>query len=175
MDVDPALVHRLFYPQVPLVLAAQLRGRVSAMPVVSYASLSDAPPVVAVSCYPGGYTCRLALRAKCFSLSVLDRSRARAVAELASSSGAGTRDKLKDAGLAHRDGSKLKVPVIEGAAATLECSLHYRRRVGDHMLVAGRVRAAYASDAFDGFWDFRRYRPLLYTGWKGGLTTYPTR
>jgi flavin reductase (DIM6/NTAB) family NADH-FMN oxidoreductase RutF len=172
MDVDPRLLHRLFYPQVPLVLSAQLRGRVSAMPVVSYTSLSDSPPLVAVSCDPESFTCKLVVKAKCFSLSVLDRSRSSAVEELATKSGAKVKDKLDEAGLSHRPGTKLKVPVIDGAEATLECRLRYKRKVGDHLLVTGRVIAVYASGAFGEFWDFDQYRPLLYTGWKDGLTEY---
>jgi len=173
MKVDPALIHRLFYPQVPLVLSAMLGGRVSAMPVVSYASVSDNPPLVAVSCAQGGFTCRLALKAKSFSLSVLDRRSADAISRLASVSGAKVKDKLTDAGLKYRKGARLNVPLIEGAQATLECSLAYKKTFGDHTLLVGLVKSAAASGSFNGFWDFGAYRPLLYTGWQGKLTTYP--
>ena len=173
MNVAPSLVHRLFYPQVPAVLAAMAGRRVSAMPVVSYTSVSDDPPMVAVSSLPSHYTCRLAVEAGSFSLCVLDRDHAGAIARLASVSGAKVEDKLSDAGLKYSKGEKLKVPVIRGAAAVLECSLAEKRKFGDHLLLVGRVRAARASGAFDGFWDFARYRPLLYTGWREGLTTLP--
>ena len=112
MKVDPALVHRLFYPQVPLVMAAELRGRVSAMPVVSYASVSDQPPMVAVACNPGGFTCKLAIGARSFSLSVLDRVHAEAIARLATVHGTEVKDKLAEAGLEYTQGSKLKVPLL---------------------------------------------------------------
>jgi flavin reductase (DIM6/NTAB) family NADH-FMN oxidoreductase RutF len=171
LKVDPSLIHRLFYPQVPVVLSAMAGKRVSAMPVVSYASVSDAPPMIAVSSVPSHYTCKLALEAGCFSLCILDREHAGAIARLASVSGSKVEDKLADAGLKHTRGEKLKVPVIQGASATLECSLAAKRKFGDHMLLVGEVRSARATEAFDGFWDFARYRPLLYTGWRGGLTT----
>jgi len=173
LKVDPSLIHRLFYPQVPAVLSAMAGRRVSAMPVVSYTSVSDSPPMVAVSSVPSHYTCKLVLEAGCFSLCILDRTYAGAIARLASVSGAKTEDKLADAGLEYARGKKVGVPVIKGASANLECSLTAKRKFGDHLLLIGEVKAVHASDAFDGFWDFARYRPLLYTGWREGLTTLP--
>ena len=173
MKVEPALIHRLFYPQVPVVMAALMKGRVSAMPVVSYASLSDSPPLVAVSCNPGSFTCKLAVRAGSFSLSLLDRSHSDEIARLATAHGTEVRDKLADAGIEYALGSKLNVPLPKQAAASLECALKSKARHGDHLLLVGLVKAAHASDSFTDFWDFNSYRPLLYTGWKGGLSTFP--
>ena len=173
MKVDPALIHRLFYPQVPLVMAAQSRGRVSAMPVVSYASVSDSPPMVAVACNPEGFTCKLAQRAGSFSLSLLGKEHLSALARLATVSGARVKDKLADAGLEHADGATLKVPALKGSHATLECRIVSKRRTGDHLLLVARVEAASSTGAFTDFWDYRSYSPILYTGWKGGMTTFP--
>lgn len=173
MEVDPSLVHRLFYPQVPLVMAAQLGRRVSAMPVVSYLSASDSPPLVGVACRPDGFTCGLALKAKAFSLSVLGREHAGEMSALATSSGAKAEDKLSEAGLPHSTGRVLKVPVLDDALATLECKLSSSIKSGDHKILVGRVVAARSTGAFADFWDYRRYRPMLYAGWKEGLTLYP--
>jgi flavin reductase (DIM6/NTAB) family NADH-FMN oxidoreductase RutF len=173
LKVDQSLIHRLFYPQVPLVMSAEYGTRVSAMPVVSYASVSENPPLVAVACAPLGFTCKLALKARSFSLSLFGRDRADSLSLLATVSGGKVKDKLAEVGLKHRKGRKLTVPVIDSAVATLECSLKSRRRLGDHVLLVGRVGAAYASDAFSDSWDFALYKPLLYTGWRNGLTTYP--
>jgi flavin reductase (DIM6/NTAB) family NADH-FMN oxidoreductase RutF len=171
--IDPSLVHRVFYPQVPLVLSAGHRGRISAMPVVSYLSISTVPPLVGAACNPEGFTCKLAQRSGAFSLCVLDRDHSDAVSFLATTSGALTKDKLAAAGLPHGKGRKLNVPVIHGAEATLECSLKKKESIGDHVLLVGGVEVAYASGKFTDSWDFRRYRPLLYTGWRDRLTTYP--
>ena len=153
-------------------MAAELKGRISAMPVVSYASVSDAPPMVAVACDPRGFTCKLAARAGSFSLSLLDRTHAGAVARLAAIRGAEVEDKLTYAGLDHTGGTKLKVPVPKDAVAALECALTSKRRHGDHLLLVGKVKAASAAASFTGFWDYAKYRPILYTGWRDGLTTY---
>lgn len=172
MKIKPSLIHRVFYPQVPLVMASQYRGRVSAMPVVSYASVSDSPPMVVVACSPEGFTCKLAQRAGSFSLSLLDRGHLTALARLATMSGAKVKDKLADAGLEHTGGAKLKVPVIKGSHATLECEVKSKIRTGDHLLLTAEVRAARSTGAFTDSWDYRQYEPILYTGWKDGMTTY---
>ena len=172
LKVDSSLIHRLFYPQVPAVLASQYRGRVSAMPVVSYASVSDSPPLVAVACNPQSYTPKLILRSRSFSLSLLGREDTSKLGTLATTHGGDVIDKLAYAGLSHVKGKRLNVPVIEGARATLECSLSSKHLVGDHLLILGQVRGASADGAFTDSWDFRRYRPILYTGWKGGMTSY---
>ena len=172
MKVKPSLIHRLFYPQVPLVMAALYRGRVSAMPVVSYALISDSPPMVTVACNPEGFTCKLAQRARSFSLSVLDRGQLGAMGKLATVGGAAVKDKLTHVGLEHSNGEKLRVPVIRGSLATLECALKSKKSMGDHLLLYARVDSAYASGSFTDFWDYRRYKPILYTGWKEGMTTY---
>ena len=173
MNVELSNVHRLFYPQVPLVLSAEFRGRVSAMPVVSYASISDTPPLVGVACNLYAFTYKLSARARAFSLSVLDTRKLDAMGRLASVSGAKVQDKLAEVGLAHRRGTSVGAPVLADAVATIECSLFSRRRLGDHVLMVGRVEACYASDAFSGFWSFKKYRPILYAGWKEGMSTYP--
>jgi flavin reductase (DIM6/NTAB) family NADH-FMN oxidoreductase RutF len=172
LNVDTSLLHRLFYPQVPAVLSAQFRGRVSAMPVVSYASVSTTPPLVAIACNPQSFTCKLILKSRCFSLSILDRGETSKIGALAATHGGDVADKLTSAGLSHKRGTKLNVPVIAAARATLECSLRSKHAMGDHLLIVGLVRASYADAAFSDAWDFHSYRPILYTGWKDGMTAY---
>lgn len=172
MKVEPSLIHRLFYPQVPLVLAAQFRGRVSAMPVVSYISTSDSPPLIGVACKPEGFTCKLALKSRSFSLSLLDGAHAAEMSKLATVSGAKVKDKLSEVGLSHSTGTAAKVPVLKDAVATIECRLSSSPKSGDHVILVGRVVSAYASEAFSDSWDYGKYKPMLYTGWKDGLTFY---
>lgn len=143
------------------------------MPVVSYLSISDKPPMVGVACAPKGFTCRLALKARAFSLSVLDRSRSDLMSRLATVSGAKVKDKLAEVGLRYRQGTKAKVPVLSDAVANIECSLKSSAKAGDHLVIIARVQRAEASGAFTDSWNFAGYAPILYTGWKGGLTFYP--
>jgi len=66
--------------------------------------------MVGIACAPAGFTCALALKARAFSLSVLDRSHSDAVAKLASLSGAKVKDKLSEAGLPHSTGRGRRSP-----------------------------------------------------------------
>lgn len=153
-------------------MSARTVKRVSAMPVVSYASVSASPPLVVVACAPGSFTLKVALTSRAFSLCLLDRRQVPAMERLATASGRDVADKLTDAGLSYTKGVKVDAPVVEGAEATLECRLHSKRRLGDHVLLIGLVEACYASAKFRDFWDFTLYRPVLYTGWRDGMTTY---
>ena len=64
------------------------------------------------------------------------------------------------------------MPVPDSASAALECRLTGKERFGDHILLVGRVVAAYASEDFEDYWQFKQYKPIMYTGWQGGLGTY---
>jgi flavin reductase (DIM6/NTAB) family NADH-FMN oxidoreductase RutF len=170
--VDQRIIHRLFYPQVPLVLCARAEERVSAMLVVSYASASEKPPFVAVSCSPLAFTCKLALKAGAFSLCALDRKELGSVELLASISGEKVKDKLEAAGIPYALGEALHTPIIASSVASLECSIESKRKLGDHVLIIGEVKGCDAAEGFSDFWDFAKYRPILYTGWKNGMSTY---
>lgn len=142
------------------------------MPVVSYASVSTNPSMVAVGCNPASFTLKLASKAGAFTLCLLDRRHLKAIERLASTSGKEVEDKIVDSGLSHRRAGSVGAPVIEQAEATLECKLESKKRLGDHVLLIGLVKACYASENFSDFWDFERYKPILYTGWKDGISTF---
>lgn len=170
--VDTALAYRLFYPGVPALLSAQSGRTVAAMPVISYAQLSEKPPLFGVSCARGSFTLKLASASKAFALSLLDSKHISSFEALASRGGRPGSDKLTGAGLKHRRGRKVDAPVLSDSVAALECSLHSTTKFGDHVLLVGKVEAAYASADFRGYWRFSRYRPILYAGWRGGMSSY---
>jgi len=171
-DLDKGKAYRLFYPSVPAVLSASHRKIVSAMPVVSFTSLSEFPPIVGVSSSPSHFTHKTVLDSRLFSLCWLQKKEIHAIAYLASHSGRESEDKLVSAGFKHHRGKKLDVPVIDAAVAVLECSLTNTIKFGDHELLVGKVEASYAIEDFHDYWSFKEYRPILYTGWKeDGLGT----
>ncbi len=171
-DIETRKFYRLLYPTVPAILAASDGSTVSAMPVVSLTMLSESPPLVGVSSAPSHSTFKTVRESKSFSLSWLDKKFMPAMEALAKSSGAEGADKLMRSGLPHQPGKKLRVPVPDSSSAVLECRLAGSRRFGDHVLLVGRVVAAYASRDFQEYWRYREYRPILYSGWQGGLATY---
>lgn len=170
--VDPSKVYRLFYPAVPVIVSCGDGGTVYAMPAVSVVSLSNDPPLVGVSSSPGHATHQAVLRAGRFSLSWVDVSFVKQLEVLGTTSH-GVPDKLRAAGLEHTRGRKLGVPIVEGAAASLECSLDARQPLGDHELLIGRVHEARATEDFKEYWRFESYRPVLYAGIQdGSFKTY---
>lgn len=142
------------------------------MPVVSYAAVSISPLMVAVACQRGGFTYKLIVKSKSFSLCILDSAYVKPVGKLATFSGSKVKDKLAEVGFDHEYGAKLKVPLIRGSSAGLECKLVRRVITGDQILIIGEVVAARASEDFSDSWSFKKYKPILYTGWKRGMTTY---
>ena len=142
------------------------------MPVVSYAALSEKPALFGVSCSRGSFTLRTTRAAGAFAISLLGDEHVGALSYLASRKGKEGADKLDGAGLKHRRGAELGAPIILGSAATLECSLVRTLRMGDHVLLVGRIESAMANSDFRDYWRFASYRPLLYAGWKKGMRLY---
>ena len=165
--VDTSKVYRLLYPAVPAILACNDRSLVYAMPVVSIISLSNDPPLIGVASSPQHSTHQAIVSVRCFSLSWVDASMARSLEVLGTTPHSAV-DKLQSAGLKHARGRTLDVPVVEGAVASLECTLYARQALGDHELLVGRVHDARASDDFQDYWRFEKYDPVLYAGIQGG-------
>jgi len=168
--VEPSKVYRLLYPSVPAVVACYDGGRVYAMPAVSVVSLSNDPPLIGVSFSREHATYKAILRAGKFSVSWLGLEKVDAVEYLGKAQA--VKDKLKGAGLRHAKGRVLDVPVIDGSAAVLECSLSARCPFGDHELLVGKVKEARASGDFRDYWRFEEYKPILYAGSPERFRTY---
>jgi flavin reductase (DIM6/NTAB) family NADH-FMN oxidoreductase RutF len=162
--VAASKVYRLFYPAVPVVVAASHKGKTSAMPAVSVISLSSEPTLIGISSSPSHDTHATVVRAGCLSISWLDRRYASAIEALGNTSGSWVVDKLRAAGLHYSLGGSPEVPVIEEAAAYLVCTLHGVRKFGDHELLVAQVREARSIADFRDYWSFRDYHPYLYSG-----------
>lgn len=161
--VEGSKVYRLLYPAVPAIIAASTRENVAAMPVASLISLSNDPAMIAFSSSPAHRTYATVIEAGCFSVCWLDHKFSEAVEVLGSTTGRAI-DKLEAAGLHHTRGKILGVPVLDDAAAYLECRFAISQRFGDHNLVVGEVKNAEAVEDFHDYWEFREYSPMLYTG-----------
>lgn len=163
-EVDPSKVHRLFYPQVPILITAEFGGRIGGMPAIWCMPLSFNPPLVGVAVGPEHETHRIITSAGAFALNWLNFSFARQVGELGETSAKEYKDKLSAVGFATVKGSKTGQPLIQEASACLECRLREKHVMGTHELLVGEVLAASANSDFDDYWDFSKYNPLLYAG-----------
>ncbi len=173
--VDASKVYRLLYPAVPAIIGCSDRSLVFAMPVVSIISLSNSPSLIGVSSSPTHSTHQAIVRKKRFSVSWVDSSQSRAL-EVLGTTPHSSPDKLQSAGLRHKRGRTLDVPIVEGAVAALECALYARQATGDHELLVGKVKDARASEDFQEYWRFQTYNPVLYAGiQEGSFRTFRPR
>jgi len=173
--VDLSKVYRLLYPAVPAIISCSDRGMIYAMPVVSIIALSNSPPLVGVASTPSHATHQAIVNVRSFSLSWVDASLVHSLEVLGTTPHAAV-DKLQTAGLKHSRGKSLDVPIVEGAVAALECVLYAKQTLGDHVLLVGKVHAAWASEDFQEYWKFEKYQPVLYNGiQEGSFKTYKPR
>jgi len=167
-EVDLAKVHRLFYPQVPIVVTAEFDGRIGDMPAIWCMPLSFTPPVVGVAVSPDHETHRIIVEARAFGMNWLNFSYAGKVGSLGETSGKDFANKLSAVGFTVAKGEKTTQPLIREASGVLECRLFEQHRTGTHELLIGEVLAASAHDSFNDYWDLSEYNPMLYAGTVNG-------
>ncbi len=167
-SVDPAKIHRLFYPQVPIIVTVEFQDRVGGMPAIWCMPLSFSPVLVGVALAPEHETYRMIVDAQAFGLNWVQFPDAKKVGELGETSASEYADKLSAVSFTTVKGEKTSQPLIQEASATLECRLHEKHLTGTHELVIGKVVAAYATEDFSDYWDFTKYNPLLYAGTVNG-------
>ena len=163
-DVDPSKIHRLFYPQVPVVITAEFEGRVGGMSAIWCMPLSFNPPLVGVAIAPEHESYRIITGAGAFGVNWLTFSYAKQVGELGEISAKDYRNKLSAVGFKTVSGPKTSQPLIQEASAAIECSIRKKYQTGTHELLVGEVLTASVNGNFDDYWDFSKYNPLLYAG-----------
>lgn len=162
--VDPSKVHRLLYPQVPVVVTAEAEGRIGGMAAIWCVPLSFKPVLVGVAVARDHETSRIISAAGAFGVNWLEFTYAERVGELGETSAKTQSNKLAAVGLKTIRGHVTSQPLIEEASACLECRVVERHRVGTHDFLIGEVAAASANAHFSDYWDFTSYNPLLYAG-----------
>lgn len=81
-NIDPAKVHRLFYPQVVVVLTVEHNQRIGAMPATWCVPLSFSPPHPGVAVALEHETSKMILDAQAFGINWLEYSYAEQITEL---------------------------------------------------------------------------------------------
>jgi flavin reductase (DIM6/NTAB) family NADH-FMN oxidoreductase RutF len=131
---DPAEVFRRLTHGVYVVGAAH-GGRRDAFTAAWLMQVSFDPLLVALSMNPGNATAPLLLESGRFAVSVLARGQLDLARRFGTRSG---REEDKLAGVAWRPGHG-GAPILDGAAACLECEVTGTHAAGDHRLVLARV------------------------------------
>jgi flavin reductase (DIM6/NTAB) family NADH-FMN oxidoreductase RutF len=163
-EVDLGKVHRLFYPQVSVVVTVESENHVGGMAAIWCTPLSFTPPLVGLGVAPEHETYKMILKAQKFGVNWLDFSYAEKVGELGEISGKQSQNKLARVGFTTIKGQRTSQPLVAEASAVLECVLRERHPTGRHELMVGEVVRAAAKDWFKDYWDFSNYNPLLYAG-----------
>jgi flavin reductase (DIM6/NTAB) family NADH-FMN oxidoreductase RutF len=163
-DVDSTKFHRLFYPQVPVVISVEFEGRIGGMPAIWCMPLSFNPPLIGLGIAPEHETYRMVVGSGSFGVNWLDFSYAKQIGALGEESGRNQVNKLAAVGLSTTKGKRTSQPLIKEASAVLECQLKERHRTGTHELFVAEAVNASAHDHFRDYWDFSKYNPILYAG-----------
>jgi len=160
LSLNSSQAYRLFYPQVPVILASKYRSLVAAMPANSCMSVSNDPAMFAISVRKGSKTNLVLKKSRKFSLNWLNFRDRKIVNRLSFENR--SRDKLKSLNIPYR--YICEVPVLHSSVAYVICQKEAEYEVGDHDLIIGRLLGAMASLDFDENWKFEDYKPVLYIG-----------
>jgi len=118
-------------------------GKRGGMTAAWFTRVSWDPPLVAVAISPARYTYSLIKEFRSFAVHTVSRELERAAYEVFGSLSGRSVDKFEAAGIKPAKGRRIVAPVIPSAPLILECVLEVEYPAGDHMIVVGRVVAAY--------------------------------
>lgn len=116
------------------VVTTEHEGTLYGMTVASFASLSLVPPLVLI-CIEKNVKSHEAIAASGrFGVNILSAGQAEVSGRFASK-------KIEDrfAGVPHRAGPELGVPLLDGAICAIECRVHAQLPGGDHSIFVGEV------------------------------------
>jgi flavin reductase (DIM6/NTAB) family NADH-FMN oxidoreductase RutF len=163
-DVPDDLVYRLFYPAPVYVVSAASGKDEDALSAVWITPVSLKPPRVGVAISPERYSYALVRKSKAFAINKLPFRYVQQMAFIGDVSKRYLHNKLDLSGLHIAAGRTSGVRVIREADAVAECSLVSCLEAGDHDILVGEVKAAYASHEFDTIWDVGRHSYASYVG-----------
>lgn len=120
------------------LIGACHEGKHNVMTASWVSQVSFRPPLVMVSIAPERYTCGLIQKSGEFVVSILAEDQAE-IADFCGSRSGRDVDKIAALGLKTRPGQAVKVPVLEGCLANIECRVTATYPAGDHVLFVGEV------------------------------------
>jgi flavin reductase (DIM6/NTAB) family NADH-FMN oxidoreductase RutF len=124
------------------VVTVKAGDKINGMTAAWYTRVSFSPPLVMVSVAPKRFTHDLIKKAGSFCINLLAEDQLPYAKAFGFSSGR-TTDKFR--GVKHKPG-KTGSPILDGAAAYLDCRLIHSYDAGDHTLFVGEVVEAGATE-----------------------------
>jgi len=144
--VSPAEAIRSKYPEwIVLVVARDAAGKANVMPAGWAMICSGTPLYVAVAIGHGRYTHECIQATGEFVFAWAGEGQQELVDQTGSSSGRDM-DKFAQFDIAWSGPEATQVPLLEGAAANLECRAVHEYPCGDHTIFVGEVLAAHMPD-----------------------------
>ncbi|UCG53216.1 MAG: flavin reductase family protein [Candidatus Latescibacterota bacterium] len=126
------------FPDPIALVTVATKTRTNVMTVGWASPVSSKPPILMVSVAPRRFTHDLILEAGEFGLSILANDQKK-LSELAGTLTGSKVDKLAKPEFETFDAEKIRAPLIKGARAWFECTLHSHQTVGDHTVFYGAV------------------------------------
>jgi flavin reductase (DIM6/NTAB) family NADH-FMN oxidoreductase RutF len=133
--------------------------------------VSANPPLLVLAIRKERHSYKLIEQSREFVVNIGGRELVREVLYCGSKSGRDV-DKFKDTRLTVGKARIVTAPIVNECVAHVECEVSDAIPKGDHMLVTGKVVAAYVrDDVFRRVYDLKRFHPLLYLGTEVFATT----
>jgi flavin reductase (DIM6/NTAB) family NADH-FMN oxidoreductase RutF len=171
IDVPLDSFSRILHPYNTVLITASSKGKSNVMAVAWIMPVSANPPILAMSIKAERYTYKLINESGFFAVNVPSFENEKQVLICGRRSGKDT-DKFKLAKFTTEAGRCVEVPIIKECVAHIECRVTSTTRLGDHILVAGEVCAAYArKEVFDKMYKLDKHHPLLHLGGDTFVTT----
>ncbi|HHO52384.1 MAG TPA: flavin reductase [Deltaproteobacteria bacterium] len=132
-------------------------GRLYGITVSSFSSLSLDPPLILICLGTGNRLSQMIIESRRFAVSILSSTQQGISNAFAGRGRVPTEDITELGAVWGPD----QLPIIEGALASMSCSLHTTLEEGDHLLVVGRVESSSVSEDTDPLLYYHRsYRSL---------------
>lgn len=164
VDVPLGSFSRLLHPYNTVLVTASSKDRRNVMAVAWIMPVSVDPPILATSIRASRYTYELINESGVFAVNVPSFEKAKEVLLCGRKSGRNM-DKFKKANFTVGKGKVFDIPTIAECVAHIECKVIKVFELGDHMLIAGQVGAAYAAkEVFDDMYKLEKHHPLLHLG-----------
>ncbi len=144
-EVNPQYSYRLLHPMHTVLISCIGNANKPNITTVAWAMpTSNAPPLVAISLSPQRHSYTLIEESQEFIINIPTLELLQSVYSCGSFSGRSV-DKFKKSGLTPLPAKKVKAPAIRECIAHLECTLDNETKAGDHIILVGKVVAAYSN------------------------------
>ncbi len=135
------------WPSGVTIVTSRSGDDVHGMTVSDFSGASLSPPLAVVLCHRESITTGMIAEGKCFAVNILSASQQ----ELSNRFASKKLEHVRFEGLDYET-AETGAPLIRGAIANLDCSLHATHEAGDHLIYVGLIEAV----------RFHEGEPLLY-------------